>query len=425
MTVQRTVITVGKGEGATSYWCQLALSASGGQLEAARFELLPAQGSEEFVRTNGAQLFDALCTNPKVKDALDRAISGNPNVQPIYFEPRSLIVQAIKWETLWKKDVGFLALKGWPIARRVDPQFDFERETTYKPPFRIFAVISAEDRPGEPEWNALYDAAAKMSTNGFPVEIYLMTSDPALSASLNGNVPKNVTVQAVPDLFSKVAVQMGLFKPHIVHFFCHGQIDAGGAWLQILTNDPNEPLQVSIDDLVKCAPVKKTWLVVLNSCNGAAPLTDALPMACQLVVKAGIPFAIGGAASVDSRDATAFAQAFYSQLLIAFSDAYSAAKPDDEITFEWAGALHAARIAIDRLYQNEAGKYLQWSLPILFERRDAFQIRRDRAPDEDEKQRDAIALRLKIVTEYIATLPPNTPDTIKRSLIDAALKTST
>ena len=425
---QPTVIRVGKGDNAAQFWCQLVQSPLGDQSEIIDIDIDAAGGAdgEDVVRTVGAQLFGELCKNTKVKDAIDHILKSRDGVQPIYIDPAVLSAQAIKWETLWQEDLGFLALNSrWPIARRAEPQFGFETRVKFKPPLRILAVISADNIPGEPEWNALRNAVELNKSAEFPIEIHVLTGEEELYQRIKQENLEGISVGPVLDSASKLDIAIGTFKPHVLHFFCHGDIDQS-AWLYIRTNLDNAPLKLSVDELLGYQAVKKVWLVVLNSCRGATVLEDAASMACQFVTKGGVPFAIGATEPLDARDANTFSDAFYARLFHNFSNGFSAARPDDEITFEWTEALHAGRAAIDAQYEKRSGKFQQWTLPVLYERRDRFQITRDAAQTavagtKAAASEDIAALRLKIAMEYLAALPPDTPEAAKKALIAAAL----
>jgi hypothetical protein len=408
---ERLVIDVGRvGD---QFFCQL----SGKQHEGIPFDITAATARAGVdVKTAGAQIFEELCKNREVRKAIEGVLKANGS-QPIYINATAIPAQGVRWEALWSASApppGFVSLdRRWPVARIAGT------DTTRIPkrfvePLRILAVISAEGRPGEPEWLALYDAATG-ARDSVPVQIHVLTGEAPLYQKLKGHPANCVSVAPVPNSVDRLGIEIGRFGPHILHFFCHGHVDAGNAYLDIHGN--LEPLQVSISNLTQLSGLENVWLVVLNSCLGAASLGSSPSMAYRIVSDGKVPFAIGATETVDVRDAITFSRAFYDRLLFTFGDGIKKASANSVLTLEWSDALYAARAAINKTYDNKASTCPQWTLPILYEHRTRLQLIKPDAQEPDA----AAALHLKMAAELLAALPPDTSDATKKGLVAAIL----
>jgi|KBSMisStaDraftv2_1062788.scaffolds.fasta_scaffold169900_2 hypothetical protein len=411
---ERLMIDVGRvGD---QFFCQL----SGKQDGAMPFDI-GATASAGDVQASGARIFDELCKNREVKKAIERALDGDS--QPIYINATTIPAQAVRWEALWGAPAGFVSLdQRWPIARVAGA--DVARTPiTFAQPLRILAVISAEGRPGEPEWRALQDAAEAATRSGLAVQIHVLTGEAALFQALQPPPANWITVAPVPATVDELSVEVGRFGPHVLHFFCHGQVDAGNAYLEIMGN--NRELQLSIRDLLQIPGLDNVWLVVLNSCLGGASMQDYPSMAYRIVSDGKVPFAIGATENVEVRDANTFSRAFYNRLLFTFGEGIKKATANGVLTLEWGAALHAARRAISQAYQDKPATFHQWTLPILYEHRTRLQLIMQGTQKPDDLPAPApdpaAALRVKMAAELLAALPPGTSEATKNSLVAAIL----
>ena len=401
------------------YFCQLSSNQDGEG--GAAFDFAQASVAGVDIQTTGKTIFDELCKSREIKKAIERALSGT---QPIYFNPRIVPAQGIRWEAVWAgPPAGFVSLdRRWPIARIAGTDTDRD-PVRFAPPLRILAVISAAGFPGDDEWNALFDAARDAVTAGLPVEIRVVTGQAALYQSLNPSPSAWVTVAPVPPTADELSIQIGTFKPHILHFFCHGQTDAGNAHLVIEGNAGE--LQLSIRDLTQISGLEDVWLVVLNSCLGGASQQGYLSMAQRIVSEGNVPFAIGATETVDVRDANTFSRAFYKRLLFTFGDNIKKTAVNGILTLSWGEALYAARDAINKTNGNKPEAQHQWILPILYEHRTRLQLIKQEATAAGAAPPPApdpsVALRAKMASELLAALPPGTSDATKKSLVAAIL----
>jgi hypothetical protein len=395
------------------------------------------------VQRLGETIYSELCKDESIKSIIEHLLLANAQTtRPIYIDTGTVLAETVSWEALYNIDHGFLALdRRWPIARLADSDrypTPF-RHFVFKPPLRILAIISAAGYPGEREWQALCDAAKIAEENDLPVEIRVLTGEVELYNSITSAPPKGVSVEKIPRTDAALDTLIGTFKPHLLHFFCHGIIDAGGAWLQIRTAYTDRPLEIHIGDLGNLPSLQKVWLIVLNCCVSGAPAGDAPSMAYQLVTKVGVPVVVGTIERVELTDAVEFTDAFYQRILYAIATAYNAALPQQQIEFLWTDALFAARKALEQKYQKKPAESKQWLLPVMYERRDSLTVIKDwseepvsRAQPEkriDETtaadQAEKKAFRANMAVDLLRNLPPGTPDGIKKALLDAILADST
>ncbi|WP_298241138.1 CHAT domain-containing protein [uncultured Bradyrhizobium sp.] len=371
------------------------------------------------VRAGGTKIYEELCKNREVKKAIDRALDGE--AQPIYINAWSIPAQGIRWESLWAGDPArFVSLSQTSSVARIAGTDTARNPARFKPPLRILAVISAEGRPAGPEWDELRQAIEFAQPTGLPIQVHVVTGDAALYAALQAAPAVNwLTYAAVPDTVDALSLEIEKFKPHVLHFFCHGQVDAGNAYLEIQGNV--EELQLSIRELTQVTGLEDVWLVVLNSCLGGASLEGSPSMAYRIVSDGKVPFAIGATENVDVRDANRFTRAFYKRLLFSFGESIKAAGANDVLTLEWRQALYAAREAINKANQDTPETCTEWILPVLFEHRTRLQLIMPQPQAAGAISPELAALRLKMAKELLAALPPDTSEATKNQLIAAIL----
>ena len=391
------------------------------------------------VQDIGSRIFKELAKNAAIKEAIGNALNAQINsVRPIYIDTESVRAESICWEALWETTTKrFLALDArWPIARRARPEAPPKLPMAFfAPPLKILAVISAENYPGLAEWDGIYKAAQRSIQLGRPVEIQVVTGDADLFKAVKAIAQADPAIRtplAVPEDPGALDLIIGTFQPHIVHFFCHGLIEQS-PWLLIRTGAKDEELKVAVDSL---ASLQTVWLVVLNSCDSSVSTGEVPSMAYQIVAKMGVPFVLGTLAPIDVLDAYKFSEAFYERLLFKFAGTFTTARSQDVMTIGWTEALHAARDAIDRKYDQTSTKNNQWTLPVLYERTETFyiiksaeqppaavvrEVRPVPAPVTEPKI-DPLVIRATMVADLLRSLPPDTPDAIKQALVASILK---
>jgi hypothetical protein len=396
------------------------------------------------VQNLGNRIYQELCKNAAIKEALGDVLNARLNtIRPIYIDTETVRAESICWEALWEDTKRFLALdQRWPIARRAKADAYIQDADWFAPPLRILAVVSAENYPGKPEWGWIYEAARLAIKNGLTVELQVVTGDANLFGEIERSRAEAAAAirepRAVPEDPGALDLIIADFKPHIVHFFCHGVVEQNSGWLVIRTGNKNRPLKAAID---KLPSLQKAWLVVLNACDSSVPIGDDAPsMAYLLVTKMGVPFVIGTLAPIDVLDAHKFSEAFYGRLLFKFSEAFNAARPKESITIGWTEALYAARDAIDRKNMQAPERNNQWTLPVLYERGDKFVIWRDPlwtpappagkeppilAPVPERRKTDPMVIRANMAADLLRSLPPDMPEAIKLALVESILNPKT
>ncbi len=101
-------------------------------------------------------------------------------------------------------------------------------------------------------------------------------------------------------------------------------------------------------------------------------------MAYQLI-RAGIPAVIGNLEPVDKLDAHAFCGSFHDRFFSTFAQVFTATSDRQELALDWTDALHAARDALDQKYKHQCCSLRQWTVPVLYLRRDQLIVAKDSA----------------------------------------------
>lgn len=386
------------------------------------------------VRVAGAQLYADLSQHPAVKQALATALMqlhGGEN--PIYLFLESTNADLLPWECLYEANTGFLALDNrWPIARLKEALIEGVSEFTLVPPLRILAVLSAagasnaDQAPGRPEWDALWSALThNQAANGIPVRLQALVCEDALKTHIDGLAPP-AGLQASAALISdkdKVLETIATFKPHILHFFCHGST-LGTPHLNIGTRSDWDALKagsiaITANELRQLGDKSKAvWLVTLNCCESAAQAKDARNLASSLVTE-GFPAALGMREVVDTQNAHVLTGSFYRTVLQQISTLQANAPAQ---AIEWPCALLAARsrLATDNAppgvpLPQAASEFKQWTIPVMYARVEPFLLKRlAAAPPVDKLQlaREAQEIQRKYDEVNGMTLPPSIKDAI-------------
>lgn len=151
------------------------------------------------------------------------------------------------------------------------------------------------------------------------------------NSGLKGVVSVHLLTEATTDLL-RAAVQR--FRPHIVHFVCHGAFDGSTPYLQLTPMDAetgaetasNNDGRVTAGQLLPLLRVKDILplVVVLNACHTAEAMGDteawasgravSEPFGYQLVV-GGVPLVVGMSGAVTDRACRLFTREFYTSLL--------------------------------------------------------------------------------------------------------------
>jgi hypothetical protein len=264
----------------------------------------------------------------------------------------------------------------WGVGRIVDSLSPLEPVWRFTPPLRLAAVLSCLDVPAADEWNAISQAC---QGSQLPMEILVLVSEEALEADIRASAPANVTVEFVPATVEDLQQRLQMFRPHVLHMFCHGPAAADSPHLQIATKPDwlgasTSSLLVEAGELRDFTPRTDNlpWLVVLNSCASAttAGAAGTQSVAFDLVYEGGVPAVVGMREPVRSDDATLFTEAFYAQLVPELARRVAGAGADGT-PVDWARLAVDARRRLVKKHQGLLGKACaskEWTLPVVYTR---------------------------------------------------------
>jgi len=376
--------------------------------------LIPAKVSQA-----GQCLYTRLRKHPAVKKALDTAQASINSPCPIYIQIMSDKAEVLPWETLCDQMGDFFTLDlRWSIGRIAQPTIHNYDEYSFELPLKIMAILSAAGIDARQEWDALYNA---ITSSNLKVKLKVLVGQSTLLNHIQTINHPNIdleSVQLVPRQPQQLEDEIEDFLPNIIHFFCHGST-IGGPHLQVATaadharNDGKSRVQISTDSLSQIPTITKhTWLIVLNSCQGATPTQDAHSLARSLVTN-GFPVVVGMREVVASSDANIFCKGFYKSMLAELKAFESSNDPSTTIC--WANKLNKAR---RRLGQQHAGKQpiklaaatlKEWTLPVLYVQPMPFKLRKpttNHRLNEDERMAKQIQLsEQRKMLKMLRTLP--------------------
>jgi tetratricopeptide (TPR) repeat protein len=101
-------------------------------------------------------------------------------------------------------------------------------------------------------------------------------------------------------------------RPHIVHLSGHGAVGPDGVGRFCFEDEAGHSDQRTAAELARLFGAHDVPCVFLNGCQTSQAAVAGM---CQALVQAGLPLALGWAASVADERATAFAETFYHELL--------------------------------------------------------------------------------------------------------------
>jgi hypothetical protein len=420
---------------------------------------LALQGPEpvpDAVKEAGRQLYDAVVMHPELAQYLATALQTQlPQRFPIFVEiATGSGVEALPWETLCTPDGNFLGLdERWSIGRIVDGPATATPYWHLSPPLRIAAVLSCLGVPAADEWRALMNAVA--SAPALDVQLLVVVSEEQLydqiKAEIDGGKAPGALVEFVPAEPEELQSMVRAFRPHLLHFFCHGSAD-GSPHLQIAVKSdwvvgaPNDSLLLEAREIRDfTAPTNDPpWAVVLNCCESAmaGSAQDLQSLALRLVYDGGVPAVVGMREPVLSDDASLFANAFYSRLLgdlatyvtggTAAADSSVGGK-DDNGSIDWAQLVVSARTKLAKknkglTLSQAAASTKQWTLPVVYVRPAPFAVHLVTAPapaadkpvtrglPTKVQSPHAVRLQIEAWRGLLAQLPPDAPEDLKNDI---------
>jgi hypothetical protein len=388
------------------------------------------------VMEHGRTLRQALAQHPAIAQMLQLlAMAPATQVTPIYFYLQAPEAEQLYWEALYDDAQGvFLALDlRWPIGRIADalatqPALPFYK---FEGTLRLAAVLSALDVPAAVEWQNLRQGIDAARAAGLPVEVLLLVGEEtlhdAVQAEIAGGALTGVTVKLLESTVDKLEATLDAFKPHLLHFFCHGAVDHGVSRLEVATaldwaaGVDVASLVLPVEQLIALPAMRQTWLVVLNCCEGGAATAQLHSMAHTLVAR-GAPAAVGMLEPIAAADAHRFCAGFYPALFREIGQALAQSSSALPAPIEWSLPLRAARIQINGGVDPKSER--TWALPVLYARPELFQIVRADQPAVTPGQPapaaptgmaalQAMLQRAQEVADFLRTLPIDAPGSIR------------
>lgn len=344
--------------------------------------LLVADGERmEVVRSAGDRLYEGLAGgHPDIAQAFSRITALQPGERwPIYVRFRAgSAAERIPWETIRLPDGTFLGLDSrWSVARLVDSANPQNGPRPFRPPLRIAALLSCFGIPAAEEWAGLREAVERSPV---PVELLVMVGEPDLEDVIANEGLANVEVTGLrgPEDAAELRRAISTFRPHVLHFFCHGSTDQGPHlelatsvdWLQ---NTTEHSLFLQADEIAEFSDrIDRAWLAVLNCCEGAASHDQIHSLASDLIALRGFPAVVGMREPILSDDASSFSRSFYPALFAAVKRA----SEGGEEALDWSALLVDPRRGLvarrGGVFTASAAQRREWTLPVLYLGQDDF-----------------------------------------------------
>ena len=191
----------------------------------------------------------------------------------------------MRWEVLRNAVPDYLVLSAARRLFRVaaDPSSPELGIRTFPNPLRFVACLSPATTDSTDEFNGLVAAADAGRKAGLPLELVLYVGQRELVQS----APPWATCKLMPSK-TENADELKLQRPHILHFFCHGQSELPQA-LQFATvaeqraGVPEGSVLLSMDRIVEAHLLDPTWIVIFNCCDGGRPGEALASMAYRAV----------------------------------------------------------------------------------------------------------------------------------------------
>jgi len=387
---------------------------------------MPSWANPHAVLDHGRKLFADMESHPPIRIALEAAL-GIPigQVRPIFFHLRVPESERFYWESLCDNNSNFLALdRRWPIGRIADSPRARLAPYDFQPPLKVMALLSPRNIDATPEWQNLRDSIVDSRQNGLPVEVLIVTGQNGLLTAIENEIADGlagVQVEPIPDRSTQIEVAITDFKPHILHFLCHGSGAHESYQLELATllnwdgGDELESLRLGVNDLSSnMAVAEGVWLATLNCCEGGRATDQIHSMAHQLVAN-GIPAAIGALEPIDASDANEFCKGLYPSIFAKIFTSLQNAAQGTTTELEWVDALRDPRTNIKENHDNDPESNRQWALPVLYVRPQELLITNMDPLDPISRQ------RIQDATDLLKTLPPDTPVEARNRILEQFL----
>ncbi len=339
---------------------------------------LPSLATYSDAKAHGQKLLRSLMhSHAQVKTVFESAFSLGPDAcRPIYLELKSLpSAEIFCWEALCNDNGEFVALdKRWPVARVAGGRLDTREVEKYQPPLKMLVVLSALGLDARGEWSAIYGAVKRAHDDGLPIELYVGIGQENLQKIVEELSPRpNVHLFALTSMVDLIR-RVDKVQPHLLHFFCHGNVSLNKPRLEIATFNDQETssIEVTLNDLITSPAVRNSWLTVLNCCKSGSGTRD-LQSLCEGLVNGGVNAAIGMREDVSVIEAAVFSDNFYSSLLTNLQQTLQSLQNDQDTQFEWSSIMSEPRKALNNMPNPSATS--AWTRPVIYVQPDKFRLR--------------------------------------------------
>jgi hypothetical protein len=427
--MQRTIVTIGHHDGKLTARLDKAgsrlLGAKDPELIGYTAETLPPIDTPGNLDEYAAALTKGLMKHKAIEQVLQNIFVAAPGSQhALYFEIEAPAGEQIRWESLCDANGGFLALGGGCHIGRIAEEAS-SRESgvrAFNPPLRLAAFLSGIGLQAQAEWDALRTAIDNAAGDGLPVRAQVYIGEPELlEACLTDyghGMHDVVEVLPMPASTAELENLLNRSHPHVVHFFCHGSVGMGAAFLQLATvaehalAKPQGSVVLSVDEMVNLPGLQESWLMVLNCCQGAHAEEQLNSMAYRIVSRGGVAAAIGMQEPVAVGEASAFCASLYPQLFHAFTAALTMEAGAAPVTVNLSQAMSAPRRALRNMYLGQEPNS-RWTLPVLYLQDRPLEICRPVVVDLSQDMLSRIAEKVNIIAGFLRSLPPDTPGLVR------------
>ena len=392
----------------------------------------------------GREVRDRLKSQPAIATALTVAFAAS-NATPgsVRFAIETPRGEDIPWEAICDDQNQLIGVdRDFRLARVVETYAPSTR--VYDLPLRIAAFMSAAGITAQRELDAMLDAIAQsgLKSDTLTADIYLGETgviEAARARVAQEPLLGGVQIHTLPPDEAAFAQALEQRPAQIIHFFCHGRLNASIQALEFATiagwqsqglddgelrapgaeadasvsSNPQDALFLQVNKLPSMLGVKQAWAIVLNCCEGATATARVHSMARNLVAD-GVPACLGMAEPIASSEASLISAAVYSALFKALAPVFQRPVNAAPLDVDFDGAGVAARLALSGFYGPTSRDYSRWLLPRLYINADGLLAQRvSGGADAASKMQ----IRLQTVADFERNLV-NPPQQTLRELVD-------
>jgi hypothetical protein len=261
-------------------------------------DLAVLENPEGILRSLGEKLFDGICDDIAIRDALSKGLEQGGRRVRLVFECDHPDLSALSWESLYfaKMRVFLASTLRFSLVRYVSERRDLVFRS-FEPPLRILAVLISPRRAPLP-------AAEKEG------EVLRRT---LAHAAAEGHVMLRIVSNANSE---ELRSELRRFHPQIIHFVGHGVIHDGVGHLLLEDDEGGDGGLLSAPEFGKTLRDSNVSLAILNACEtGVAGRGDVLNGVAQAIVREGVPAAVATTRVILDSAALMFSREFYRALV--------------------------------------------------------------------------------------------------------------